>query len=117
MRELIVMLSVGAVALCACVGVIGDSDSRKAPELDARAPLVWLPARVRRLSNRELDNSVKDLLGTTTVVSTLLGRDSRQSGFTLNAEQRVDATYGGQLQSAANALAEEAVTQRLGTLA
>jgi hypothetical protein len=94
-------------------GVLGDA----APTaLDAGAPLVWLPARVRRLSNRELDNSVMDLLGTTTVVSTLLAPDTRQSGFTANAAQRVDDTYGGQLASAADALSTEAVTQRLNTL-
>jgi hypothetical protein len=80
------------------------------------APLVWLPRRVRRLSNRELDNSAMDLLGTTTLLSSTLGPDTRQSGFTLNADQRVDDTYGGQLQGAADALAQEAVTKRLSTL-
>jgi len=104
------------VALLACDGHIGGTQPAgvKPPGLDAAA--AWLPARVRRLSNRELDNSVKQLLGTTTVLSTSLPPDSRQSGFTLNAEQRVDATYAGQLQSAVDALAEEAVTEKLSTL-
>jgi hypothetical protein len=122
MPKMRILLSVGAIALSACVGTIGDgNDAAKAgdpapPGVDTTALSGWLPARVRRLSNRELDNSVKDLLGTTTVVSTMLAPDTRQSGFTLNAAQRVDATYGGQLKSAADQLSQEAVTQRLGTL-
>jgi hypothetical protein len=117
------LLAVGAIALGACVGAIGDPGD--APPLppnaqvpnDAQAPSgAWLPVRVRRLSNRELDNSVMDLLGTTTLISTMLAPDTRQSGFTLNAGQRIDDTSGGELQTAADALSEEAVTQRLGTL-
>ncbi len=117
------LLLVGAIALGACVGAIGDPGDSPPPPTppapSATTPLAvaaWLPVRVRRLSNRELDNSVMDLLGTTTLISTTLAPDARQSGFTLNAAQRVDDTLGGELQLAAEALAEEAVTQRLSTL-
>jgi hypothetical protein len=118
-----VVLSVGAFALGACLGTIGDGGTSGAsgggtmPSLDGGgAPSVWLTARVRRLSNRELDNSVKDLLGTSTLLSARLPPDTRQSGFTVNAAQRVDATYAGQLKDGVEALANEAVTQRMSTL-
>src|SRR5262245_60687758 len=88
------------------------------PKVTDPAPLVWLPARVRRLSNRELDNSVAELLFTATKVpfSSQLAPDMRQSGFTLNADQRVDGTLGDQLWTTGEALAEQAVAERLGSL-
>ena len=114
----VLLLWVGTIGLTACVGTIGDRDDAPGADgvTEADPSLAWLPARVRRLSNRELDNSVRDLLGTTTSVSTWLPPDTRQSGFTQSADQRVDGTYGGQLQIAAEALAEEAVASRLDTL-
>ena len=116
MREMIVVLSLGALGLGACVGRIGDREEGTSGTTPRDATSVWLPARVRRLSNRELDNSVKDLLGTTSNLSAQFPPDTRQSGFTLNAAQRVDGTYAGQLNDAADAIAEEAVTERLSTL-
>ncbi len=89
----------------------GGSDSG-AVDVDA----VWLPTRIRRLSTRELDNTVEDLLGTSVAISATLGSDLRQSGFTLNSEQRVDATFGGRLQLATETLAKEAVAERLDVL-
>src|SRR5262249_15502061 len=82
------------------------------------APLVWLPQRVRRLSNRELDNSVAGLLSspTPTPLSPQLTPDVRQSGFTPNADARVDDALGGQLWTQLSARADEAVTQRLSSL-
>src|SRR5262245_32876634 len=118
MRGMIVVLSLGALSLGACVERIGDDDNGASGTTPppSNAASVWLPARVRRLSNRELDNTVKDLLATTSDLSAKFPPDTRQSGFTLNAAQRVDATYAGQLNDAADALAEEAVTERLSTL-
>jgi hypothetical protein len=125
LRKTLVVL--GSLALAACDGDIfspspgspgspGQPGSGDPSTAVTMAPLVWLPQRVRRLSNRELDNAVADLLGTSTKISTLLPKDLRQSGYTSNVDQRVDETYGGQLQGAVDSLAQEAVTQRLSTL-
>ncbi len=121
-RKAVIVLSSFAIAGCDAEifspskgpGAVNPVSTVSAPP---PAPLVWLPERVRRLSDRELDNSVADLLGTTTLISTLVSPDTRQSGFTSNADQRVDATFGTALEAAADALAQEAVTQRLATLA
>lgn len=104
-----------------CEGLITQPSSAPGSTIEGSsgaAPLVWLPARVRRLSNSELDNSVAELLRTetTTPLSTQLTPDVRQSGFTANAEQRVDATFGEQLWNAGDVLARQAVAQQLGAL-
>jgi hypothetical protein len=75
-----------------------------------------IPARIRRLTNAEYDRSVAALLGTTLQPGADFTPDSRQSGFTLNAEQRVDGVLADQLKLAAETLARQAVSQRLSTL-
>jgi hypothetical protein len=76
-----------------------------------------LPARVRRLTNAEYDESVHALLGTSKSPGQAFAPDTRQGGFTVNAAQIVDPVLIGQLQGAAEDLAHEAVTMRLGSLA
>lgn len=103
-----------------CEGLIMQPEGTSDPSLggpSAPAALVWLPARVRRLSNRELDNSVAELLHTATTapLSSQLAADVRQNGYTMNAEQRVDATLGEQLWNAGDTLAGQAVAQKLST--
>jgi len=111
-----------AILLCAlggaaCTGTILDPGQGGPGGGGPNAQAVsWLPARIRRLSNRELDNSVAALLGTTTKASAAFAPDTRQSGYTINAEQRVDGTLGDQIAAAADALATEAVTARLASL-
>jgi hypothetical protein len=67
-----------------------------------------LPARVRRLSNREFDLSVKQLLGIDSVFGASFTPDTRQDGFTRNDAQRVDPVFIQQLSEAAQKLAEQA---------
>jgi uncharacterized protein DUF1592/uncharacterized protein DUF1588/uncharacterized protein DUF1595/uncharacterized protein DUF1587 len=68
-----------------------------------------LPARIRRLTTREYDASVKALLGTSmTMGVTSFPPDSRQGGFTVNDAQRVDPVLAKQLSSAAETLVAEA---------
>jgi hypothetical protein len=68
-----------------------------------------LPARIRRLTNAELEASVADVLGATAAqgLSGDFVPDSRQSGFTVNDAQRVDPVYAGQLADAAKALSAQ----------
>jgi len=68
-----------------------------------------LPARIRRLTTREYDASVKALLGTTQTMGVgTFPPDARQGGFTVNDAQRVDPVLAKQLNDAATALVTEA---------
>lgn len=67
-----------------------------------------LPARIRRLSNRELDASVSALLGIESKFAASFTPDTRQDYFTRNDAQRVDPVYVSQLDDAARQLAEMA---------
>jgi hypothetical protein len=75
-----------------------------------------IPARIRRLTNAEYDRTVAALLGTSTQPALAFTPDSRQSGFTINADQRVDGVLADQLKLSAETLARQAVTTRLATL-
>ena len=68
-----------------------------------------LPARIRRLTDREYDASVQALLGTTQAIgANVFPPDSRQGGFTVNDAQRVDPVLAKQLSDAATTLVAEA---------
>jgi hypothetical protein len=67
-----------------------------------------LPARIRRLSNREFDASVSALLGFEAHFAASFTPDTRQDFFTRNDAQRVDPVYMTQLDAAAKQLAEMA---------
>jgi hypothetical protein len=81
---------------------------------DVSSPL--LPARIRRLSNAEYENSAHAVVGNTEPVTTDFAPDTRQSGYTLNDAQRVDSVLVKQISSAAGKLAAQVRTQ-LDTLA
>jgi hypothetical protein len=68
----------------------------------------FLPARIRRLSNREFDASVSALLGIESKFAASFTPDTRQDYFTRNDAQRVDPVYMTQLDDAARQLAEMA---------
>jgi hypothetical protein len=101
-----------------CRGVIdnlGEAEpGASLPEGTTTAEL--LPSRIRRLTNAEFDRSVQALLGTAKTPGTTFVPDTRQAGYTVNAGQRVDPVFAGQLQLAAADLAHEAATERLATL-
>jgi len=79
---------------------------------------LYLPARIRRLTNAEYDASVQTLLGTTMEPSVKFSfpPDARQGpanapagpAFTLNDAQRVDPVLADKLDTAAQALVTEA---------
>jgi len=79
-------------------------------------PAALLPARIRRLTNAEYENSVRDVVGNTDPVTADFVPDSRQSGFTVNDAQRVDSVLVKQLSGAATLLAGQ-VRSKLDTLA
>lgn len=67
-----------------------------------------LPARIRRLTNAELDASITSLLGVESKLAATFTPDTRQSGFTRNDAQRVDPVFMTQLDAAAKQLADMA---------
>lgn len=81
---------------------------------DASSPL--LPARIRRLANAEYENSAHALVGSTDPIAADFAPDTRQSGYTVNDEQRVDSVLVKQISSAATKLAAQ-VRAKLDTLA
>ncbi|HEX3776936.1 MAG TPA: DUF1588 domain-containing protein [Polyangiaceae bacterium] len=66
-----------------------------------------LPASIRRLTNLEYENSVRDVVGNTDPVTTDFVPDARQSGFTVNEAQIVDSVLIKQLAGAAATLAAD----------
>lgn len=64
-------------------------------------PSAMIPQRIRRLANAEFDASLKALTGTDKAPAQSFAPDARQSGFTLNDAQRVDAVTAKQIYAAA----------------
>ncbi len=75
-----------------------------------------LPARIRRLSNAEYENTARALVGGSDRVTDAFAPDTRQSGYTVNDAQRVDSVLVKQIASAATKLASQVRTQ-LATMA
>ena len=75
-----------------------------------------LPARIRRLTNAEYENSARAVVGNTDPVTNAFSPDTRQGGYTVNDAQRVDSVLVKQLSSAAATLAAE-VRKKLTTVA
>jgi hypothetical protein len=92
----------------------GTSGDVTLPPHTAAAAL--LPTRIRRLTNAEFENSVKDVVGNTDPVTNGFVPDSRQNGFTVNDAQRVDSVLIKQIAGAATTLATQ-VRAQLDTLA
>lgn len=69
----------------------------------------YLEPRMRRMTVREFNNTVAQLLGTQRDFTSALAQDVPQEGYSRNAAQLVDPVFGRQLQAVARQLAEEAV--------
>ncbi|MEI9952935.1 MAG: DUF1588 domain-containing protein [Pseudomonadota bacterium] len=90
----------------------GSSGSAGSGDASARL----LPARIRRLSNAEYENSARALVGSSDPITADFAPDTRQSGYTLNDAQRVDSVLVKQISSAASKLAAQ-VRSKIDTLA
>ncbi|HTB73722.1 MAG TPA: DUF1592 domain-containing protein [Polyangiaceae bacterium] len=106
--------------LAACTGVIGDA----APGVDAAAPVASAATassvpirRLRRLSNREYNNVVRDLLGDTTQPANLFIPDSYSNGYDNgSAGLAVQSDQVASYQAAGEALAAAAVSNNMNLL-
>lgn len=110
------ILLLGTVALVAsCTGTIVGPRDETIPVVGAP---VFAPAGIRRLTRAEIDTAATALLGVPAArLAEALGADQRQLGFTRNADQRVGSVEADALWQATQALAHDAVTQRLTALA
>lgn len=98
-------------------GGAGGPDGSGGGQTTLAAP-VPVPAGIRRLTQREAQASVEVLLGISGAsYAAALGTDTRQTGFTRNADQRVGSVQADALWHAALGLAQAAVTERLNELA
>ena len=123
-------LLVGSWLLVSCTGIVGTSaggggrggGDGVAGGGGGGGPLaapVPLPAGIRRLTQAEALVSVTALLGVPAdPIAKAMGTDTRQTGFTRNADQRVGSVQADALWHAMEGLvAHAAVTQRLAQLA
>ncbi|HEX6766977.1 MAG TPA: DUF1592 domain-containing protein [Polyangiaceae bacterium] len=101
-----------AVALAACVDRPAASPSAA---LSPNAEL--LPARVRRLTNLELERTVGDLVGARVELAARLPPDTRQDGFSPNAEQGAPSPWTTRLDTLAREISKRAATERPAALA
>ena len=92
----------------------GSGSAGSGPAGDPTSPL--LPARIRRLSNAEYENSARAIVGSNEPVTGDFAPDTRQSGYTLNDAQRVDSVLIKQIAGAATKLAAQ-VRTKIDTLA
>ena len=104
--------------LAACTGVFGDAASTG---VDAAAPVTSASSatirRLRRLSNREYDNVVRDLLGDTSQPANLFIPDSYSNGYDNgSAGLAVQSDQVASYQAAGEALAAAAVANNMNLL-
>ena len=92
----------------------GSNSMAGASSGDPSSPL--LPARIRRLTNVEYENSAHAVVGSNEPIAADFAPDTRQFGYTLNDAQRVDSVLVKQISAAATKLAAE-VRSKLDTLA
>jgi hypothetical protein len=105
------LLGALALLLCACAHV---AKAPAIPPANTRAAL--LPARVRSLSNSELQRSVSALLGQDVDLSQGLPPDVRQSGYTRNAAQAWTGARAQRWASLVDELSAKAVSERASAL-
>jgi hypothetical protein len=77
----------------------------------------WLPARVRRLSNAEYEQTVSEILGAPQHVAERLPPEARQEGYSRNADSSLPAAFATRLDTLAREMARETVKNRLATVA
>jgi hypothetical protein len=101
----------GAVAItCALLGLTSCSPLKRPDTAADRGLRQLLPARVRRLSNIELERAVGAVLGTEVAVAERLPPDVRQSGYSPNAEQPMAASTAVRWSRLVDGLTAEATT-------
>jgi hypothetical protein len=95
-----------ALTSAACGTSAASSAAVPEVELDPRAEL--LPARTRRLTNWEVERSVRALTGLSVSLAGELPPDVRQEGYTPNASQDVSSAWAGRYEALVTELSARA---------
>ena len=109
-----------AAALAGCAGAASPSLRLASNGTDVPEPVHGkrlLPARIRRLTNLELERSLTALTGLDVALAAELPPDVRQEGYTPNAEQDVSATWATRYSALVREIARRAVREKLSLLA
>ena len=105
-----------ALALHALFGASGCVDKPARTAAAVSEPARPLPARVRRLTNLELERTVSALVGAPVELAARLPPDARQEDFTPNVDQGAPAQWATALDAVSRAIAAKTAHERLGTL-
>src|SRR5262245_42620646 len=99
-----------SLSLVGCAG----SGARGSRDVEIRLPsgAQLLPARIRRLTNLELERSISALTGRPESVAETLPPDVRQEGFTPNADQDVPSGWAVRYSVVSREVARRAARDR-----
>jgi hypothetical protein len=97
-------------ALAGCSGGAARPIASPEPALASSAKL--LPARIRRLTNLEVERSVAALTGLDVALASELPPDLRQDGYTPNAAQDVSAPWAARYSALVREVARRAARER-----
>ena len=88
----------------------------RSPAPPVQATGLRLPARIRRLTNVELERTVSELVGAPEALADKLPPDVRQEGYTPNADQTAPSAWAMRLDGIVSDVARRAVSERLESL-
>lgn len=100
-------------ALVVCCSTLGcaASGALSEPQVSLPEGAKLLPARARRLTNFELDNSLSRLTGLEVALAPQLPRDVRQEGYTPNANQDVSSAWAARYSTLVGELSTRAASE------
>jgi hypothetical protein len=112
-------MRLGAIALAGTFALagVGCVDRPAATAAHATTPGTrLLPARVRRLTNLELERTVSALVGAQVELAARLPPDARQEDFTPNADQGVPASWATRYDALSREISAKTARERLAKL-
>ncbi len=119
-RAMGALLLASALAGCAAGPPRADGSVARTPGAGAAEPSRGerlLPARIRRLTNLELERSLAALTGLEVALAAELPPEVRQDGYTPNAEQDVSASWAVRYSALVHEIAGRAAREKLPSLA
>ncbi|HEX6271936.1 MAG TPA: DUF1592 domain-containing protein [Polyangiaceae bacterium] len=108
--------SAAVLATLVALAATSCADRPARSPASSAAPERLLPARVRRLTNVELERTLSALVGAPVDLAARLPPDARQDDFTPNADQGTPAPWATRFEALAREIAAKTATERLGAL-
>ena len=100
-----------ALVLCGSTLGCATQSGLSEPQVSLPEGAKLLPARARRLTNFELDNSLSRLTGLEVALGPQLPRDVRQEGYTPNANQDVSSAWAARYSALVGELSTRAASK------